>query len=83
MPMIEYHKGAIGWAVTIDGKPVGRIRDQRGTASGGWYISVAGMVPKSVGKNEMHRRTLKAAKRAVEEHFKAVSQTPNGEPECG
>ena len=33
MAQVKYHKGAIGWAVTVDGKPVGRIRNQRGTAS--------------------------------------------------
>jgi hypothetical protein len=66
---IEYHKGVIGWAVLVNGKPVGCIRDQRGTASGGWYISVAGMAPNGIGKNEMHRRSLRAAKLAVENHF--------------
>ena len=70
MPEITFGRsGPIGIPVLRDGIPIGAIRDMRGTAVGGWLVSVSGMEPSGVGTNQNVHRTLNAAQTAINRHF--------------
>lgn len=74
MPAIRYTKGPIGLAVSVDGRPVGVIKDLRRSARC-WQVSVTGLKATVEATTAARRKgrtvfaTLTEAKAAVEKHF--------------
>jgi len=72
--MLTYRKGPLGYAVSLNGKPYGRIRDVR--QHGGWQVSVptlnATIAMKEHGmfSGKTVFRTVTEAKKAIEESLK-------------
>jgi hypothetical protein len=60
---LTYRKGPLGYAVLLDGKPFGRIRDVR--QHGGWQVSVPTLRPSGFGRGKTLFPTVRAAKAAI------------------
>ncbi len=59
---ITYHKGPLGYAVSVNGRPVGAIRKIR---SGGWLVSIEGFRPSKATQGQHHVKTIAAARTLV------------------
>lgn len=69
---ISYIKGPLGWAVSVDGKPVGVIKARN---RGLYLVSVIGSKPVSLATQGTHTfATLKEAKARVAEVFATKEQ---------
>lgn len=65
MSRLTYIKGPLGYAVSLDGKPYGRISDVR--QHGGWLVDVPTLRPTGHFTGAAVFKTVREAKAAIKE----------------